>query len=238
MDPPTVTPAMTQAAIDQATAMAQLVGNLPGFESPPGRRMHLQLAMMSLARHRSLLIAMVAVAREGRFEVEGLLLRAIFEQSLYGSICLFGDQADLARLDADWLYWNNDLADKLGLPVDVGKPKRFSVYDRAVRLDELLQARGAPRGGPVDYYRTLFAGESFGSVHAGHASVGRHLLVVDDEDTAVVFDPDERETGSRSLRLGSHLTSILASWICEAAGSDPAPFTEIDAWPGTESYLV
>lgn len=196
---------------------------------PTERRTHIFAAMAATVRCRALLRSVVHLVEVGRTDTIGLETRALLEMWYFGVVTLLGDQVDLDRFEADYRYWKNDLAKKIGQAAESGPSKQFSVWDRAKRADVLLSAIGERSDTAVNLYYQLFSGESLLNAHASFQSINRYAFEDDHGVIGVVLEP-EVDAGYvyGQIRMAAVLTALLARWTYERAGLDASPFDEID----------
>ena len=67
-----------------------------------------------MARARALLLGMLRLIQNGSGDVVGVLLRALYETWVYGTLGLVGTDQDLVDLRASRDYWIADLERKAG----------------------------------------------------------------------------------------------------------------------------
>ena len=104
----------------RATALVGLIDSAEAVQVPPERPAHALAAIAAVSRSRSLLLGIVDLDKRGRADVVGVLVRALLEVWYFGVIALLGTKADLARLEADYRYWKNDLAKSMSMRTSPG----------------------------------------------------------------------------------------------------------------------
>jgi hypothetical protein len=216
-------------ACRQAQDVLTLVEQPVTARVPSERHSHMLAAMAATARCRALLCSIVHLAEVGRTDTLGLETRALLEVWYFGVITLLGEQVDLDRLEADYRYWKNDLAKKIGQAKESGPSKQFAVWDRAKRANELLSAIGEQPNTAVELYHALFSGESLLNAHASFQSIHRYAFENDDGVVGVVLEP-EVDAGHAygQIRMATVLTALLAKWTYERAGLESGRFDEVD----------
>jgi hypothetical protein len=216
-------------ACRQAHAVLTVVEQPATARVPSDRHPQMLAAMAATARCRALLRSIVHLVEVGRADTVGIETRALLEMWYFGVLTLLGEQVDLDRLEADYRYWKNDLAKKMGQAEESGPSKQFAVWERAKRADALLTAAGEQPGTAVALYRELFSGESLLNAHASFQSINRYSFEADDGVVGIVLEP-EIDVGYvyGQIRLAAVLTALLAKWTYERAGLDASPFDEID----------
>lgn len=196
---------------------------------PLERQIHCRVALASIARGRSLLLGVLDLDRAGRADIVGVLTRSLLEVWYFGVLALLGEQRDLDRLEQDHRYWKNDLAQTLsGVGQEPGPTRRFSVYQRAKRVDELLLSIGQPAGA-VDYYRQLYAAESLTTAHASIQSMMPYAVLLEDGTIGIQHDPaEEPRLRYGRIMISAVLLATLAKWTWERTDIDSGPLDAIE----------
>jgi hypothetical protein len=213
---------------EQAKALVAILDSAGTVQVPIERHSHTLLAFAAVSRCRSLLLGTIELDRSGRSDILGVTVRALVEVWYFGVIALLGTDDDLVRFEQDHRYWKNDLAKQFhGVQPDDRPVKKFSVYERAKRADELVRGVGQPAGVALDVYRGLYAGESLTSAHAGYESLKSYVAEQPDGTIGVVREPEPDSAHYHRLRMALVLTAYLAKWTWEEAGLDSARFDEL-----------
>lgn len=183
---------------------------------------HLVDALPTVARSVELLRSAVTLAHGDAPAALGLIARALYEEWLWVSLWVEGTDGDRSLLRGDHQLEAERLADALGTkpsPRPEGvEPKKWSVWRRAKRLDELLDVPVA-----VERYQVLFQVESFASTHGGIGARGRHLRIVDDQPIIDGDAHDPRVTVGR-LAVAVILVGEMCARVWAVAGRDTARF--------------
>jgi hypothetical protein len=187
------------------------------FHSGPGEALF-GLIGRSFALFRS----MVSCYDAGEPAANGLILRALFEDVVFGSLLVNGSGDDHNRLAGDYLHHRNRLlraVDELPAGDDLFdsiEPKGWPLLDRARRADELVGNNDMQK-----LYQTVFRMESLMSTHAGFAPVLSHLEF---DSTATVrsllHQPQSPSLMAARLLSGGILFGNLAQLILEFGGVD------------------
>jgi hypothetical protein len=233
---------VSETQLDPVVIGRDLAASILGIrlaQPPHGRDQQVLDGLGALARCRALLIGMCDLVDAGRADVVGVLGRALFETSVFGTLSLFAETADLKAIHANWLYWQRDLAEKLEQPWPGAEsdqpwgddppiaPKRYALHSQCQRLGELLhQCRGEDPGGPLAWYHQFYAFESRNSAHGSPASTSRYLEVNDGQPVRLLLDPPPGQVDAAALGLAVTLTALLAEYICEVL-AQPLVTTEV-----------
>jgi len=213
----------------QALDVVAAIDGAASAKVPVERHLHVVMAMAALARCRSLLLGTVDLDRAGRSDIIGVTVRALLEVWYVGVITLLGTNDDLDLLEQDHRYWKNDLAKNFpGVLPEKGPTKKFSVYKRAQRVEELVTAIGQPSGVAIESYKMFYAAESLTHAHAGFESLKAYVAEEPDGTVGIVHEPEPDGTRYGRLRMAVVLTVLLAKWTWERAGLDSTVFDEIE----------
>jgi hypothetical protein len=130
-----------------------------------------------VARCRALLSGAPTLHPAGLHEVTGVLNRTLYESWLSAMYGLLGGEDAVDELVEDYDYETRRLFDRLGRSVaDLPDGKKLSTYARAQRLQAVMVEQQIPnRTFPTDAYKTLYAGESYHSVH-GVAPIDGYVI--------------------------------------------------------------
>lgn len=220
---------------DVADACRQAREILACFEAPltarvpVDRHVHVLGAIAATARCGALLGGILDLVDGGHADTIGVEARALLEMWIFGVISLLGDDSDLDRFEADHRHWKNDLATKIGQPIEPGTSKPFTVWERAKRADDLLTGVGEQPGTVIDCYNELFKAESFLNAHASLQSISNYVYEEPNGRIGVLFRPEISERFVYGqVRVATVLTALLGKWSYEGAGLDAAPFDDID----------
>lgn len=216
-----------------ALQVTTVIETAPAAKVPSDRYPYGIVALAAVSRLRAQLLGLIALDDAGRFDMLGLVVRQMFEHWYVGALAILGDQRDLDRLEADHRYWKNELAKHLpGRDPEPGPASKFSVWQRAKRCEELLHDLddlGTLSEGPVCWYRTLYAGESLTTAHAGYETLKHHVVELQDGRVGIVIEPqDGADLRVGRLLLGTTLLAVLAKLVWNRVGLDSTKFDELD----------
>jgi hypothetical protein len=141
-----------------------------------------QVAAAYLARVRRLVVGMDALYEAEMPDVIGSVLRVCLEAWITGMWVLVVREEALVALNADYVRRGNLLIERAGLDVESLDPVDEesalpSVKARFEAVEDRLVAEGDGNVGEVVWtYQLVYGAESSESIHAGLASVIRHLI--------------------------------------------------------------
>jgi hypothetical protein len=217
-------------AYRRALDVIAVIESAESATAPIEQRARALTAMAAVARCRSLLLAIIDLDRAGRGDVVGVMVRALLEVWYFGVIVVLGTDDDFERLHADHRYWKNELAKSMpGIDAEPGATKRFSVWGRAQRVDELVVGIGEQQGVALNWYRSYYAAESLSAAHAGFEALKPYVFEDADGGLGIVHNvvvAEDLRYGR--LQAAAIWTLLLAKWAWPTVGLPDDAFDAID----------